>query len=484
MKHLLTGSVVALVLAASASAQNVVLREDFNVAVPPAGWSQVKNNPLAQGWIKSTDGRAWHEDESSSIGACDDELISPVLDLAAVPSVYAHFKSQLNFAGYLANNPNSVGDGETDLYVRINGGSWVEAWTDTRVASTTDTISVDLSSFVGGQSNVEFALRYYGTFAHETWFDWIQIDDSATAPPPPPPPPVNWTVNLPGSFSPLTPGGTVTDDLEAYAGVLPSHMAATAINSTTGLPDPEAWCTIAGGTWASASGVRNLEMGLLPGSTNYHNVRNALVIGLDGTGTTGVPEVRFNAIDHGEETNAFDGVWISQDGATWYQVYGATVGWGPLPQAWTAVIVDTRSVANLTTGPFYLMFGQEDNFPYANLDGVGIDDISVDAGGSAGPALAKSGACPGAVTLDVSNCTASASIAVLYGPGGSYTQNNPSKPCLGLTIDIAVPSVGAVLSTDGAGAASLSFNAPGGACGLTVQVVDLTTCTATNTVVL
>lgn len=181
MKFLLPASLAAVILASSLSAQTIILREDFSVTVPPAGWSQVKNNALAVGWIKSLSKMAWHEDETSSIGACDDELISPLLDLSGYTSVTATFKTTLNWADYLANHPTSLGDGESDLYVRTNGGAWTEVWTDTRIANTVDIIVVDLSAY-SGLANVEFAFRYYGTFAHETWIDYVQVDGVPSGP--------------------------------------------------------------------------------------------------------------------------------------------------------------------------------------------------------------------------------------------------------------------------------------------------------------
>ncbi len=282
MKLSIPASLAAIALAGSLSAQNVILREDFTVSVPPAGWSQVKNNPAANGWIKSLDNRAWHEDESSSIGACDSELITPMLDLSNYATVLVSFETELNWADYLANHPSGYGDGETDLYVRVNGGAWTEVWTDTRLLNTNDVISVDVSAQVGGQANVEMAIRYYGTYAHETWVNWFQVDD----------------------------------------------------------------------------------------------------------------------------------------------------------------------------------------------------------GGSSVLTLAKTGSCPGAVTLTVTNATAGGSIAVLYGPAGSFTQNSANRPCQGLTLAIQVPTLGATVNANGSGTANLSFNAPPAACGRTVQAVDLSSCTATNAITL
>jgi hypothetical protein len=280
MHRLILSGVSLLVLAATASAQTVVLHEDFTVSVPPPGWSQNQNLPGTVGWIKSIDNRAWHEDEFGY--TCDNDLITPVVDLSGYTRAAVKFATSLNWANYQANHPNSLGDGVTNIYVRTNGGAWSTAWTDTRINNTTDTITVDISALAAGQSNVEVAIHYYGTYAHEVWVDWLEIL---------------------------------------------------------------------------------------------------------GNGTTG-------------------------------------------------------------------------------------------------PSLTKTGTCPGAVGLSVAGATPNSSVAILYGGPGSFTQNNPGLPCVGLTVSIAAPTLGAVIGTDATGAANLNFNAPVGACGLTVQGVDLGACTATNTVTL
>ena len=114
-------------------------------------------------------------------------------------------------------------------------------------------------------------------------------------------------------------------------------------------------------------------------------------------------------------------------------------------------------------------------FTYREFNGT----IYTEAGG---PTLTASGSCPGATTLSFTNCTPSSSVAVLCGIAGAFTK--PSNPCGGLVLGIANPTLGAMLGTDGAGAAALTFNAPAGACGKTVQGVDVASCTATNAIVL
>ncbi|TAH37232.1 MAG: hypothetical protein EYC70_09645 [Planctomycetota bacterium] len=185
-------------------------------------------------------------------------------------------------------------------------------------------------------------------------------------------------LNLPGSFAPLPFG----EDFETAAGVVPGYMALTAINSTTLVADPEAWCNIGnlGACMNPYGGSFALEMGLIPGSTNYHNVRNAMVIGLDGTGYGGSTLMTCQAYEDGEETNAVDGIWVSADGIGWYRCTTATT-WGTIVGpigAWERLTgIDLASTPVSTAGPFYLAFVQEDNFPYNDLDGVGIDEIDI-----------------------------------------------------------------------------------------------------------
>jgi hypothetical protein len=113
-----------------------------------------------------------------------------------------------------------------------------------------------------------------------------------------------------------------------------------------------------------------------------------------------------------------------------------------------------------------------------------FDDFEVNGGCGGPPAftLAASGSCPGPMTLDTTNGTASGSVVILYGNAGASTK--PSGVCAGTTVGIANPTVGAIIGANGSGAASLSFNAPGGACGKTVQAVDISSCTPSNTITL
>ena len=239
----------------------------------------------------------------------------------------------------------------------------------------------------------------------------------------PPPPPVTWIVNLPGSF--LThPGGTLSEGFEGYGGTVPAHMAVSEFDASF-MPSPDAWCNIGqnGPTTGGASGnlprtgTYCLEMGGNPGSPTGIEVRNALVIGLDGNGLDLLMD--FWAYDHGEETDAFDGVWVSDNGTDWFSVWGT---WNDLtPATWEQVIgLDLAATPAVTSGQFYLMLAQDDNFPLGNLDGVQVDDIDL-TGPPLGPTLSIANLVGGQVpTATVVNATPGDMVFFAYsflGPG-------------------------------------------------------------------
>ena len=106
----------------------------------------------------------------------------------------------------------------------------------------------------------------------------------------------------------------------------------------------------------------------------------------------------------------------------------------------------------------------------------------IEFGAAGGPVLLRSGACPGPVSFTVDQATANSPVALLFGAAGSATK--PSGLCAGTTVAIAQPRLAAMLTADGAGHAALAANLPVGACGRTVQAVDVATCTPTNSLVL
>lgn len=109
-------------------------------------------------------------------------------------------------------------------------------------------------------------------------------------------------------------------------------------------------------------------------------------------------------------------------------------------------------------------------------------DVFLHTRGVAEPVLAVSGTCPGALTMTVTHATPQRWVAFLHGGAGSTTLT--TSPCAGLLLDLDQPVVDAVLKADISGAASLFSPSNPGACGRTVQAVDVKTCRKTNSLVL
>lgn len=99
-----------------------------------------------------------------------------------------------------------------------------------------------------------------------------------------------------------------------------------------------------------------------------------------------------------------------------------------------------------------------------------------------GPTLTKEGLCPGGITLLVSGGTPSQTVAMFFGPAGSFVQATP--PCQGVGLSIGQPQFGGIATTNALGVTPFPFVAPPGACGLRMQAVSITTCTPTNVMAL
>jgi hypothetical protein len=166
-----------LVIAFSGSATAQFLNEDFSNGVPPMGWTVSNNNSsFTVGWISDGTGRAWHEDENSSLGTADNTMISPAMDFSSASGITLAFAGETNWVVYLANHPNSFGDGVSTMEITTDGGlSWTVVWTDTSLNNgDTYNPTVDLSAW-DGQANVQLGIHYFGTFAQEWWLDYVEI---------------------------------------------------------------------------------------------------------------------------------------------------------------------------------------------------------------------------------------------------------------------------------------------------------------------
>jgi len=442
-------AVAASALAGSAFAQSVYLTEDFNGGVmPPTGWVE-GNNGNALGWEIELAGlgyllgsdHAFHNDDT---GYNDNYIMSPAMDLTGAGSVYAWCEQGVTFASWRDHHY---------VDVSLDGGLTFINVLDDLAADGFSYLNADLSAYAG-TNGVNVSFHYTGDYASEWELDNLSVDDVG----PPPPPPV-WP-NMPTAF---VAADGMFDDFESYLGVVPPHMATNALNGAHGLADPEAYCDIAGSSGLGAfSGTACLEMGLDPLSNNYHDVRNGLIIGLNGAGAYAL-NMDFQAIDHGEESDTWDGVWVSDDGATWHLAYG---DWTALLSSWQAVTaVDLSGAGANTNGDFYMLIAQVDNFPYGYLDGIGIDDLSISDPGPPAPSMAVSGlVAGGTATVSVANCTPLGAVRTGYSPYGGGPTVTPYGDLLLTPPHTEFPTI----TTDAAGAGSLSATVPAGTTGVTV----------------
>jgi len=160
----------------------------------------------------------------------------------------------------------------------------------------------------------------------------------------------------------------------------------------------------------------------------------------------------------------------------------------------TATITGYDSGGNLifSNPPLTLPGGSPVNYSYV---GASVSEIRIagiygswspmldnHAYGSGGPILAVSGVCPGPSTVDLSGATPFGLVAFANGSVGSFLIPNGS--CAGVSLDISNPTLLGMIPADLNGTISLPVNLPTAFCGTTLQAVDLTSCTVSNTVVL
>ena len=438
----------AICCAGALSAQTVVLSEDFNAnVVPPTGWTtQNLNGGPTAGWVSNLSGAAFHDDEAS-VGLCDNMLATPVMDLSALTQAYLHLNGYMGWVSYLDSQSVDV---STD-----GGLTWTLVWSDLGLNNPSETI--DLSAYAG-MASVMVGFHYVGDWAHDYTLDNVVVSDSSV---PPPPPGASFVVNLPTTFAALP----LLEDFSS--GVVPSHMALTA-NDEFDVADPTAHCSVANG---------QLEMGYDPLGTNYHTVRNAMVLGIDGSTMAG-SMLDFDMTDHGEESHPQDGVFVSADGVAWHTAVG---GWSAQTEE---VDVDLTCGGLVdTTGTFYVMIGQSDNFPYGYLDGVDVDNLNIDDqaghGGSTGGGLVYSVLPMTAgmqTTFTVSGAAASSTVILGY----SLTGAGPISTSYGM-VDMTPPiSTLATLTSDANGDASLTVTVPANAAGITLYTQGLNNGVLTN----
>ena len=363
LPHTAVALLLGFSLASGAAAQTTLLFEDFNSGVvPPAGWTE-ENNGVGEGWKADVSGMmAWHSDDA---GANDNALLSPALDFTALTEASVSGLQGQVFAAWREQNL---------IQVSLDGGL---SFQTVGQIDSPDGMGIpfqaDLSAFVG-QASVQLGLRYQGNFANQWFVDQVEVSDQA------PPPPAPLWPNLPTTFQS---GQSWSENFDAITpGNLPSYMAVNSVDSYTRLADSEGWCN-AGQIQASPgaySGNNALEMGLVPGVTNYHDVSNALILGLNGSA---VQDFYFSlhARQFGDEVSPDDGIWLSLNGSDWHQV---TTDWQALTGGeenigeWVTLSFDLAASSLDLSGDFYLAIAQQDNYPFKNQDGVSVDQLALD----------------------------------------------------------------------------------------------------------
>ncbi len=441
----------AILLAAHAAAQTTVLTEDFNAGVvPPIGWTQI-NNGNSVGWRADSSGSmAMHSDER---GWNDNVLLTPSMDLSALSQVFLHGVQGQNFAAWRDQNL---------IEVSLDGGLTFENLYEEQAPDGQGIgFEVDLSAYAGAPG-LQIGWRYLGNYANEWFLDQISVDDIA-----PPPAAPHWA-NLPSEFTSAV--AWLEDFDSVTAGSLPPYMAVNALHSYTRLPDADGWCNVGQvqGSAGAYSSPNALEMGLVPGSQNHHQVSNALVIGLNGAGVEDFT-FSFHARQFGEESSADDGIWLSLDGLNWTSVLSdwVSITGGTSNQSnWRTISTDLAASGLDLSSDFYLAIAQEDNYPYKDQDGVAVDQLAMDR-----PVVDLIDLIVAqTATLTIYNVEPYSLIVPLRSSSKGLTQTAYG------TLHLAMPfdSLG-ILAADASGVAQAQFNVPFFAEGMTffIQALEL-----------
>lgn len=216
----------------------------------------------------------------------------------------------------------------------------------------------------------------------------------------------------------------------------------------------------------------------------------AYSVGVGLAETIGVPLLNDTTV-----TGTGQGPGLVADGCT-YSTTGATLQWNG--DGWFGLTSRTLLANYPDLSLSYDVPTNSVSFTLAAFDGYGaavssvvirsdnlqwspiIDDHTYDGG--SGMSLIIQGLCPGPMQLTLSGATPGGSVALAYGPLGSFTI--PSGPCIGTVLGLSGPTLAGFFTADAAGGISLGFTPPAGLCGLSVQAVDMTTCLASQPIIL
>jgi len=95
------------------------------------------------------------------------------------------------------------------------------------------------------------------------------------------------------------------------------------------------------------------------------------------------------------------------------------------------------------------------------------------------PQLGVYGLCPGLITIDVQTASPNSWVGIVFGQPGQILLQGGS--CAGHWLDLANPTLMAIHRSNGQGAVNFLMFAPAGACGISLQAVDLASCAVSNT---
>ncbi len=162
------------------------LSEDFEVIVPPTGWSEIISN-ASYNWKKQTVGTAYSGTGAAdveydpSLAAQDEWLVSPAMNFATATSLLK-VEFHWNMSYYWGVSPFDNYD--LELWISTDGGgTWpTKLWDETGEGVFTNFTwygeSVDLSGYVG-QTNVKLAFRYVGADGAQAVLDLVSVNDDS-----------------------------------------------------------------------------------------------------------------------------------------------------------------------------------------------------------------------------------------------------------------------------------------------------------------